>query len=101
MTTTPYASTSPYSDTPQTSWYLDLWEGIVIPAYDNDQSLILPGLYNNKPHLLAYDLYGTSRLWWVFSVRNPDVIKDPIYDFVAGIQIYVTDKETLLSFLNA
>lgn len=100
MSTTQYNSTSPYSNTPQTSWFLDLWQGISIPIYDTDQPLTLPTMYENKPHLLAYDLYGSSRLWWVFAVRNPDVIKDPIYDFKAGIQIYVTDKDTLLSFLN-
>ena len=100
MSTTQYGSASPYANTPQTSWYLDLWQGITIPIFDTDQVLTLPGLYENKPHLLAYDLYGDSRLWWVFSVRNPDVIRDPIYDFKAGIQVFVTDKDTLLSFLN-
>lgn len=95
-----YASTSPYYNTPQTSFSLDLWQGIDILAYDTDKMLLLPKLYEFRPDLLSYDLYQTTRLWWVFSVRNPDVIKDPIYDFIEGYQIYVTDKETLFSILN-
>lgn len=98
--TTRYNKTSPYSETPQTSWSLDLWQGITIPAFDNDKILTVPVTYQHKPHLLAYDLYGDSRLWWVFSVRNPDTIKDPIYDLVGGIEIAITQKETLLGLLN-
>jgi hypothetical protein len=100
MPSTTYNTTSPYYSTPQTSFSLDLWPGIDIPAYDTDQTLVLPGMYTNKPHLLAYDLYGDPRLWWVFSVRNPDIIKDPIYDMVAGIQLQITQKDTLLGLLN-
>jgi len=37
--------------------------------------------------LLAFDLYGTPRLWWVFAQRNPDQIEDPIYDFKPGVTI--------------
>lgn len=100
MSTTKYNDTSPYVNTPQTSWSLDLWQGITIPKYDNDMTLVVPRTWQHKPHLLAYDLYGDSRLWWVFAVRNPDVIKDPIYDLVEGITIQVTQKETLLGLLN-
>jgi len=28
-------------------------------------------------------------LWWVFALRNPDVIKDPIRDFKTGVVIIV------------
>jgi hypothetical protein len=28
-------------------------------------------------------------LWWVFSVRNPDTIKDPILDMLPGVKIYL------------
>ena len=100
MSTVNYNNTSPYYTTPQNSWALLSWPGIVIPTYDTDQSLLLPMMYQYRPDLLAYDLYGTTRLWWCFSVRNPDVIKDPIYDFVAGIGIYITQKDALFSLLN-
>jgi hypothetical protein len=51
--------------------------------------------YENRPDLLAYDLYGDSRLWWVFAVRNPSVIKDSIYDLVSGVSIYIPKLATL------
>ena len=95
-----YSSSSPYYRTPQNSWSLDLYTHREIPEKSNDVLLTLDQIYDKKPHLLAYDLYGDTRLWWVFAVRNPDVIKDPVFDFVAGIQIYVTDKAVLKSLLN-
>lgn len=100
MTITPYNNTSPYYKTLQTSWFLDLWTPIDIPAMDTDAPLIISQLYNNKPDLLSYDLYQTTRLWWVFAVRNPDLIKDPIYDFVTGLQIIVPAPNTLKSLLG-
>jgi hypothetical protein len=45
--------------------------------------------YEYRPDLLAYDLYTDSRLWWVFANRNPNRLKDPYFDFVAGVQIYL------------
>jgi len=101
MTITNYANTSPYYNTPQTSWYLSTWVARPIPAFDTDQCLTLQTRYNNRPDLLSYDLYGTTRLWWVFAIRNPNIIKDPIYDFVPGIQISVTNRDVLLGILNA
>ena len=100
MTTTPYNNTSPYYNTPQTSWSLDLWTPRDIPSMDTDAPFVITQLYNNKPDLLAYDLYGSSRLWWVFAIKNPDLIKDPIYDFVTGLQIIVPDPSTLKSLLG-
>ena len=31
-----------------------------------------------RSDLLAYDMYGDNRLWWVFAQRNLDVIEDRI-----------------------
>jgi hypothetical protein len=50
--------------------------------------------------MLAYDLYGDSGLWWVFAVRNPNVIKDPVFGFIAGLAIYIPQKTTLVSDLG-
>jgi hypothetical protein len=54
----------------------------------------------HRPDLLANDLYQNSELWWVFAVRNPDVIKDPVYDFVPGQQIYIPQLPFLKSTLG-
>jgi hypothetical protein len=98
--TTKYNNTSPYFTTAQTTSTLDIWNPRPIPPQATDQTYTIDKLYANKPHLLAYDLYQDSRLWWVFAVRNKDIIKDPIYDFVAGLEIKVTPKDVLMSILN-
>jgi len=100
MTTVPYNNTSPYYLTSQTSWSLDLWTPRDIQPMDTDSPFIITQLYNTKPDLLAYDLYGSTRLWWVFAVRNPDLIKDPIYDFVTGLEIMLPQPDTLKSLLG-
>jgi hypothetical protein len=50
--------------------------------------------------LLAYSVYGTSKLWWVFAQRNMDVLKDPVFDLVAGIKIYLPKQDQLQKFLG-
>ena len=45
--------------------------------------------HENKPDLLAYELYGNSKLWWVFALFNQDKLKDPIIDFKEGVTIKV------------
>ena len=45
--------------------------------------------HNQKPDLLAYELYGNAKLWWVFALFNQDKLKDPIIDFKEGITIKV------------
>jgi len=51
--------------------------------------LILEEKYNEKPDLLAYDLYGNAKLWWVFALFNQDELADPIVDFKTGLKISV------------
>jgi hypothetical protein len=45
--------------------------------------------HNEKPDLLAHELYGNSKLWWVFALFNQDALKDPIIDFKEGVTIKV------------
>lgn len=66
-----------------------------IPASLNDQPYVIGHRYNERPDLLAHDIYGDSNLWWVFAIRNPDVLKDPIRDFVSGISIIVPSENTV------
>jgi hypothetical protein len=53
-----------------------------------------------RPDLLAYDLYNDSKLWWVFSQRNPNTLKDPLFDFVLGTWIYLPQYTTLENALS-
>ena len=56
--------------------------------------------YRHRPDLLAYDLYGNAKLWWVFIQRNMTVLKDPIYDFRPGTAIYLPKQRNLSKFLG-
>jgi len=71
-----------------------------IPAESDDFKYTIEGQYNNRPDLLAYDLYGNPKLWWVFVQRNMSVLKDPIYDFTPGTTIYIPKKSNLEKFLG-
>ena len=87
-----YAKTSPWSDTRQNNFYLDLLEIRPVPAEADDFRYVIENQYRHRPDLLAYDIYGNAKLWWVFVQRNMSVIKDPIYDFEPGVVIYLPKK---------
>jgi hypothetical protein len=56
--------------------------------------------YEYRPDLLANDIYDDSSLWWVFAARNPNRIKDPLFDFVAGTSIYLPQLNSLREALG-
>ena len=82
-----YSRTSPYFDTPQTPNNLATFVRRRFAIEDDDQTYTIERTYAYRPDLLAYDLYGSPRLWWVFAQRNPNQIEDPIYDFKPGVTI--------------
>lgn len=84
-----FKTTSPYSLTPIKDWYLDLWVPRNVPKSEFDKIVVIPPEFNQRPDLMSQQEYGTPRLWWVFCVRNPDLINDPIDDFLAGLEIYI------------
>lgn len=84
-----YDKSSPYANTQNVNGYLNVLNFIDIPAEADDIQFTITTLYMHRPDLLAYDLYNDSQLWWVFAVRNKDVIFDSIYDFVPGQVIYL------------
>jgi hypothetical protein len=95
-----YAKTSPWSDTRQNNFYLDLLEIRPVPSESDDFRYVIENQYRHRPDLLAYDVYGNAKLWWVFVQRNMSVIKDPIYDFEPGVVIYLPKKTNLEKFLG-
>ena len=82
-----YSSTSPYFKTQQSATSLGVFVPRTLTSEEDDQSYTIERTYAYRPDLLAYDLYGSPRLWWVFAQRNPDQIEDPIYDFETGVTI--------------
>lgn len=98
--TATYKDTSPWKDTPKVQNYLDFLKIRPIPADGDDYLYTIEPQYNHRPDLLAYDLYKTPKLWWVFMQRNLDRIQDPIYDFIPGLQIYIPKGESLTRALG-
>jgi hypothetical protein len=90
-----YNLSSPYYSTPQTAGYLDIINFRDIPAQKDDVLFVLTKNYEHRPDLLASDLYGDVKLWWIFAVRNKSVIQDPIFDMMAGTAIYLPQISTL------
>jgi hypothetical protein len=98
---TSYANTSPYFDTPiVNNQYLGLMIERDIPKLVDDLSMTINETYNLRPDLLAFDLYEDSNLWWVFAMRNPNQLQDPLGDFTTGTTIYLPQKSTLQTVLG-
>ena len=95
-----YSNSSPYKSTFQNSLYLELLNIRAVPAEDDDFKYQIETQYTHRPDLLAYDLYGDPKLWWVFVQRNKNVNKDPIYDFEPGVTIYIPKKSNLKKYLG-
>lgn len=66
-----------------------------IPVTSGDELYAIGHGYDERPDLLAQALYNSSRLWWVFAMRNPDTLKDPIRDFKSGTVIMLPTIETI------
>lgn len=95
-----YSKVSPYYTTSLDNGYLDVINFRNIPAETDDILFTVTKTYEHRPDLLAHDLYGDVRLWWVFAVRNPSRIKDPVYDLEAGVKIYLPKITTIRSALE-
>ena len=93
-----YTISSPYYLTPVVNQsYLDIMTNR--PIY-SDPTDVYWVTYNLRPDLLASDLYGDSKLWWVFAQRNPNRLKDPLFDFTQGVFIYIPTLSALKASLG-
>ena len=95
-----YSKTSPYAKTDMYGFFLDVANLPSIPIDQSDVQYQIDIIYGGRPDLLAYDLYGDPALWWVFAIRNPNVLQDPIFDFQPGVIIYVPKKQNLTTALG-
>lgn len=97
---TVYNKLSPYYTTNQSNGYLDIINFRAIPAETDDVIFTVTKSYEYRPDLLSYDLYSDVGLWWVFAVRNPSIIKDPVFDLTAGIKIYLPKLSSIKQSLG-
>lgn len=95
-----YNSTSAYYTTGYDQFYLDVMTNRPIPKDADDILWEITETYQYRPDLLAYDLYQTSTLWWVFYQRNPNTLQAPPLDFKAGTTIYLPKINTLRTALG-
>lgn len=96
-----YSQSSPYYLTQvYKNQFLDFMVNRPIPVDPTDDYWIITATYNMRPDMLAYDLYSNSKLWWVFAQRNPNRLKDPMFDFVEGTGIYIPKLATLQQALG-
>jgi hypothetical protein len=95
-----YSRHSPYFNNETFGMFLDVATLPSIPYDPTDVVYEIDPIYKHRPDLLAYDLYNNSALWWVFAARNPNTMKDPIFDFLPGSTIYVPKKATLTATLG-
>jgi hypothetical protein len=82
------------------SQFLDINELPTIRKSTKDEPYVIPPEYDQRPDLLAFLAYESSHLWWVFAMRNPDIIKDPIRDFRAGLRIMLPSAEIVNSITS-
>lgn len=95
-----YTSSSPYFNTESNAGYLDVLNFRAIPNLKDDLEFEITTKYENRPDLLAFDLYNDEKLWWVFAVRNKNVIKDPIFDMKPGTLIFLPKLENIKASLG-
>lgn len=96
-----YPQTSPYFSTGVVNNnFLDVMIDRPIPKLPGDRYWVITPTYNNRPDMLAYDLYNNAKLWWVFASRNPNTLQDPMFDFTTGTGIYLPENSTLIQVLG-
>ena len=96
-----YPATSPYYTTDiVNSNFLDFMENRGISSQPSDVYWIITPTYEYRPDLLAFDTYANPSLWWVFAQRNPNRLKDPYFDFIAGVGIYIPKMSMLTQVLG-
>jgi len=95
MSKVAYSASSPYFRTGSFGIFLDVMTNRPVSKLTDDVLYEIDSVYEYRPDLLASDLYGDCGLWWVFAQRNPNVLIDPLMDFVAGARIYIPKIQTL------
>ena len=95
-----YTASSPYANTSSVNGKLNLLNVRSFPHLKDDLIYEIDHQYNHRPDLLAYDLYCSTKLWWIFAQRNMDVLEDPIYDFESGVEILLLSPAAVKDFLG-
>lgn len=93
-----YDTKSYLKDASYKNFYLDVAKLPVISAATGNY-VVVPPECENRIDLFSYQQYGSSRYWWLIALANADLIKDPIWDFTAGLTVLVPKNAALLEKL--
>lgn len=88
-----YKRTSNLKATPVVNGYTDLYVPPILPDFTQANQTTITQKYHRRPDLLAYDLYGEARFWWVFVIYNKNQLVNPINDFILGTTIWVPTRD--------
>lgn len=66
-----------------------------VPERLDDEEYTIEPMFENRPDLLANEVYGNPRVWWLIVMRNLDIIKDPLRDFRTGVTIQLPNPDTV------
>lgn len=90
-----YDNRSFLKDTEFKNFYLDVSR---LPKFSKNRGILVkvPPQCENRIDLFSYQQYGSSRLWWVIALANADIIRDPIWDFKAGMTVFVPREADLI-----
>lgn len=87
-----YKHTSHLSKTSVINGYTQLYDPALTLDYTKTTLFTITQKYNQRPDILAYELYDEAAYWWVFAVYNKNTIVNPINDFKTGLQIMIPDR---------
>lgn len=90
---TNFKNTSNLRATPISNGYADIYVPPLVPDFTQTQEFELSQQYNKRPDLLAYEIYGDARFWWLFPLYNKNTLLDPINDFKTGLTIIVPNRD--------
>lgn len=83
-----YAPLSFYALTPIKGRYMGYYVPRPVPAHALDALMVVrSGRYDKNPGNLAFDLYGSDELFWVFGVRNG--LQDLVFDVKRGVTLII------------
>jgi hypothetical protein len=89
-----YDSKSYLYNTAQKRFYQDTANIASFKNSDGD-NIVVPPECENRPDLLSYQVYGTSRLWWVIAAANADLLRDPVWDLRSGMTLFIPNRKSL------
>lgn len=93
-----YSGKSYLRNTGFRKFFLDVAKLPKLNTSDGDM-VVVPPECENRMDLFSYQQYKSSRYWWIIALANADTIKDTIWDFKAGMTVFVPRDAALLEKL--